>query len=540
MFELPRYLRNYLNNKVRTPLEGYVNNSTYYTLVDYRWQNYMQTVVRPCLAYGTGVVDGESAALSSGTGKSIVDGAARLVIGDKIFFEGDDVAAAFLSDVWRPRVNFDRFLHRSQIFKFLCGSCVCKVDLNERGIPSLSAFRLDRVLPSFDECGNVTGCVFFIAALGDMKRDTERTSEYWLVEERKYSEDGQKVIVYKVFRKDGISNSPVLPSPAQKGIAWENMPARIRNEIKRMGVTRVNEEIPAPFRDGLGVWMLNRTAANSCVPDAPFGDPLLFGSLDLLWSIDVVYSGSMMDVINGEGKILVPKQFLQDTLSKLEKTFPGQAFNVTTAELDAYGDESFVYVQPSGFDKNTMTPTPVQFDIRSAQYREMWELYQKEAVVRSGFSPTSIFPHLAPDGSAKTATEITAEENLTRASVAVAHSQDLPVYNAMLREVLFLEGDLSDRIELRLGDYIGNKIQADQNTRENYAAGLVPRRVAVQTIGALSASETDEYMAELEKEDKTRREANQNPFGMNPFNESDYFGDQEDGGGVDADRAGQP
>ena len=32
MFELPRYLRNYLNNKVRTPLEGYVNNSTYYTV----------------------------------------------------------------------------------------------------------------------------------------------------------------------------------------------------------------------------------------------------------------------------------------------------------------------------------------------------------------------------------------------------------------------------------------------------------------------------------------------------------------------------
>ena len=114
--------------------------------------------------------------------------------------------------------------------------------------------------------------------------------------------------------------------------------------MRRLKITRLNQEIILPTFDRLGVWLLSRTATNSCVPDAPFGDPLLYGCLDLLWSIDVVFSGSMIDVLNGEGKILVPKQFLQDTLNRLQSQYPGKQFNVTTAELRGYSDESFVYI----------------------------------------------------------------------------------------------------------------------------------------------------------------------------------------------------
>ena len=516
-FEMPKYLQNYLNAKGKVPLDGYINNSTYYTQVSYIWQNYMQTVVRPCIAVGSAISDGIGAGLSAATGKAIVDGATRLCIGDRVFFEGDDEACDFLSDIWRGAVNFDAFLSRSQRYKFLAGSCVCKMNIDERGRSSLVAVRLDRTLPSFDECGNVTGCVFFLGLLTNTKRNLDGVTEYWLVEDRHYNEAGDKVVEYKVFRKDGVAGAPVLPSPYSAGVAYENLPANVRRElVAMMGRPRLNEEIPLPFRDGLGVWMLNRTATNSYAPDAPFGEPLLAGSLDLLWSIDVVFSGSLMDVINGEGKILVPKMFLQDTLSRLQQAHPGASFNVTTAELDGYGDETFVYVMPSGIDRDKMMPTPVQFEIRAQQYTAMWEAYQKEAVVRSGFSPTSIFPHLTPDGSAKTATEVTAEENLTRASVRQSHSLDIPVYNKMLREVLHQEG-LSDDVQIKLSDYIGNKMLFDQNVRENYAAGLTPLEVAVQQIHDLSQKETDDYVAKIRDAKKSEQEA----F----FNDKDYFGE---------------
>lgn len=520
-FQLPGYLKRYLDTKGRIPFENYTNNSTYYSQLDYYWINYMEYVVRPCIAYGSGSVDGvHNNALSSGTGLAIVNGATRVCRGEKIFFEGDDYTCEKFGGAWSSHSNFHRFLDRAIRFTLLCGSCPIKIDKDGFDRYSLSAVRLDRSLITCDDAGNVTHAVFFVSALANLKRDMGEQIEYWLVEERKYNEEYVPVITYKVFRKSGVANAPVLPSPDVAGVDFKNLPPRVQNQLLRMGVRDLNVEKELPYSD-LGVYLCTRTGVNSVVPDSPFGDPLLYGLLDLLWSIDVVYSGSMIDVLNGEGKILVPKQFLQETLNRLQAQNPNTAFTVTTAELDGYKDESFVYVMPSSFDKDRMTPQPVQFEIRADQYRLMWELYQKEAAVRAGFSPTSIFPHLTPDNSAKTATEVTAEENLTRASVRQFHGMFLPVINRALREIARLEG-LSDNIELKLSDYIGNKMQSDQNMRENYAAGLVPKEIAVQAINNTTIRETQEYLTKIADDKESEMEA--------AFNERNYFGQVESAG----------
>jgi hypothetical protein len=502
-FKIPTYIKNYLNTKQKTDFGGFINNSTYYTQVDYMYQNYMMNVIRPCISYGSGVFDGISREhLSACTGKAIVDGASRLIIGDRIFFEGEEKTRKFFTDIWQANTNFVNFLARAEKFKLLGGTAICKINTDSRGRNTLSAFRLDRTLPTFDECGNITSCVFFISLLNETKRDSS-SMEYWLVEERKYNEEGEKVIVYKVFCKSGIAQAPILPNPRLQGISFKNLPQKIQRELKALGIDVLNEEMLLPYRDGLGIWKLVNTPTNSCIPDVEFGDPLLFGVLDLIWATDIVFSGALIDVINGEGKILVPKQFLQQTLNALTQMAPGTKFDVTTDELNRYDSENFVYVLPSGFDKDKMQPLPIQFDIRAEQYRLMWETFQKEAIVRAGFAPTSIFPHLAPDGSAKTATEVTAEENLTRASVKQAHLLDIPQFNRMLREVAYQEG-LDDDIQLKLTDYIGNKLLFDQNVRENYIAHLIPQQEAVQLVNGLSISETEDYItrinAEVEKQ----------------------------------------
>lgn len=531
MFDYPKYLRNYLNNKNNMPTESFINNSTYYADIDYMYVNYMMYVVRPCIAYGSSVSDfGKGNSLSAGTGKAIIDGATRLIIGDKVFFEGNDETREFFSDIWQPNTNFLNFLSRAERFKYLGGSSICKINTDERGRNYLTAFRIDRTLPSFDDTGNIVGCVFFVSLLNNVKRELGEEFEYWLTEERKYNSAGEKVIIYKVFVKSGTAQSPVLPSPYQRGVAYKTLPNSIKRQLKELGITKLNEEILLPYRDGLGVWKLDATPTNSCIPDVPFGDPLLFGALDLLWSIDVVYSGSLMDVLNGEGKVLVPKQFLQQTLNILAQTHPDVQFNITTDELNGYGAENFVYVMPSGFDKDKQSPLPVQFEIRAEQYRSMWELYQKEAVVRTGFSPTSMFPHLTPDNSAKTAREVTAEENLTRSSVRQAHLLDIPVFNRMLKEVAYQEG-YDDNIELKLSDYIGNKLEFDENIRQNLAAEIIPREIAVQQVNNLSASETQDYLIKIDA-DSEKKQQREN-FGQFSFNETDYLNEDLNNAGGD-------
>lgn len=526
-FQIPQYLKSYLENtKYRKPFESFVNNSTYYSQLNWQWINYMETVVRPCVAYAFGSVDGAyNSSLSTSTGMAILRGATRLVAGEKSFFLGNDESCKFLSDVWAPATNFNLFKARAISFALAGGTCVIKANRDELGRNILSAFRVDRTLFSVNDSGDVTNAVFFIALLSSLKNN-ENQSAYWLVEERGYNEDGDKFVKYKVFTSGGTVNSPTLPSPYQNGVDFESLPKAAQEELRRMGVTELNSEKPLATFDGLGVWLMRRTAVNSCVPDAPFGDPLLYGCLDLLWSIDVVYSGSIVDVLNGEGKILVPKQFLQDTLNRLQKQYPGTEFSVTTTELKSYHDESFVYVMPSGFDKDKMAPTPVQFDIRADQYGKMLEIYERLATVRAGYSPTSIFPYLTPDNSAKTAREVTAEENLSRASVQETHNLILPVFDRALREILRQEG-FSPDVRLQLGDYIGNKLEFDQNIRENFAAKLIPQEEAVMMVNNLSVSETAEYMEKLKADAERLKET---AYGGGLFNEKDYYGDQSGGG----------
>ena len=160
MFELPKVLKDYLKSRRVPPMADFINSSTFYSELDYQFINYMTQVVRPCIAYGAATSDlNINSGLSAATGKAIIDGATRLVIGDKVFFEGDDRTVEFFSDIWQENTQFINFLSRAERFKYLGGSSICKINTDNNGRHYLTAFRIDRTLPSFDDIGNIVGCV---------------------------------------------------------------------------------------------------------------------------------------------------------------------------------------------------------------------------------------------------------------------------------------------------------------------------------------------------------------------------------------------
>lgn len=511
-FNIPQYMKDYLSAaKSAKPFNTFVNSGNYYSKLNWQWTTYMQTIVRPCIGYATNTWNTEYAnnALSTATGMAILKGATRLIAGDKQFFVGNDESAKFLSDIWAPYINFSKFKERAVSFAEMAGFSFIKYNKDQMGRSSLSAIRCDRTTFTLNESGEVCNIICYLSTFTKTTNDGQ--NNYWLVEERKYNAAGNPVIIYKVFVNGSTVNSPVLPPADGNGMRFENIPQHIAREIKAMGITKLNTEIPLPTYDGLGVWLLSTSGTNSCVPDAPFGDPLLYGCADILWSLDVVFSGSMIDVINGEGKIIVPKQFLQETLGKLQAQYPKQNFMVTTDEIKGYGDETFVYVMPTNFDRDKMSPTVVQFDIRADQYGKMLEMYERLAAVRAGFSPSSIFPYLTQDASVKTAQEVTAQENLTASSVRATHNVMLPVFNRALREVLKQEG-FSPDIQLQLGDYIGNKLRFDENVRANFAARLIPQEEAVKVVNNLTDSETQEWMQKIKAEEAAQQQFTEESF----------------------------
>ena len=98
-------------------------------------------------------------------------------------------------------------------------------------------------------------------------------------------------------------------------------------------------------------------------------------------------------------------------------------------------------------------------------------------------------------------------------------------------------------MQVQFGDYIGNKLQFDENIRQNYASGLIPKEIAIKQINNLTDRETQEYLQKIKADDEEK--AKRDNFGAMGFNDKDYFGDGGNGsegnfeqvGGSDRERA---
>ena len=145
-FQFPERLKNYIDNtKYRVPFVTFANSANYYAQLNYQWQDYMLQIVQPCIAYAGGFCDGiNNSQLSAATGLALARGATRLIVSDRVFFNGDNEASHFLSDIWAPQTNFPRALHRMVSFMLAGGSSVVKINQDARGRNTLSAFRIDR------------------------------------------------------------------------------------------------------------------------------------------------------------------------------------------------------------------------------------------------------------------------------------------------------------------------------------------------------------------------------------------------------------
>lgn len=512
-FEPPKQLQDYLNTEWRKPPESFVNCSLFYSGLDPFFIDYMTRVVRPCVAYASGSADN---LINSGAkmniGYSIKGAAVKLIKGDKLIFDGDDTACQAISEIWVPNANFEIFLESAIDYMLMGGTVAVKLNKDRFGRCIPVATRIDRFYTTTDDTGEVIDIVIFNSMLYTERYGAKSSRSYWLVEERYYNAVGKPCVMYKVHTKSGVAGKETLPAIDGPGITEEGLNDTVRALLKKKGIV-LNAETELPFRDGLGVWLWRRTANNSCVPGLALGDPLFYGVLDLLWSVDTVFGGSLTDVILGRGKVLVPKKFISTIRDDLLKCGAKDISARMLAYTDKFSDADDTMVYIATERDMEFPPTEVQFDIRAEKYRGMLEMYLRQIVSHCGFAPTSIFPFLQ-DGSSKTATEVTAEENLTRATVQSAHQTIVPMINRMLAEVLYQSG-INGVAKIRLSDYIGNTLLRDQNIRENYASGLVPKEEAVQRINNISAKETEEYMKKL---------AEQKASGMSLFNDKDYFG----------------
>jgi hypothetical protein len=79
-FQTPKLIENYLSLDWRKPPSNFINASQYYSKLDPFFINYMNTVVRPCVAYMSGAADGVvNSGLKMNVGQTIKKTAVHLI-----------------------------------------------------------------------------------------------------------------------------------------------------------------------------------------------------------------------------------------------------------------------------------------------------------------------------------------------------------------------------------------------------------------------------------------------------------------------------
>ena len=109
--ELPAQLTDWLNKDWRKPPQNFIDCSQYYAGLNVYFIDYMQKVIRPCIAFSNGSADNTlNSGVKMNVGQTIKNTAVKLIKGDRILFEGDDTVTKALSDIWVPSVHFESFL----------------------------------------------------------------------------------------------------------------------------------------------------------------------------------------------------------------------------------------------------------------------------------------------------------------------------------------------------------------------------------------------------------------------------------------------
>lgn len=512
----------------------FVNNSVFYAMIPSYYRPFMQRFVQRPLWW----VDGwdpyfhsqDSGILSTRLGAAIVDRVAKKVSGSRILFKnvgnqtdktGENESRAFI-DKWSDNVGFERSLKTAIKYSAAAGTGLLKVNKNNEGDLWIEGVRFDRFLPSVDAS---TGKIrevkcFLMTNISYDKENTGDTATAFNLIEKRYFGD------YTKLSGEVLKNVPLVEYYIQRGVGsvtmgqfimsgehgerilWKNLPKPIRDSIlENYSATVFDKPILLPFNDWLGCELLTWTDEVSGVPQLPFGESVLMKVIPFLQEYDYLISMYGTELYLGRGRVLIP----QGIDSGKNASGVASSWN---GGLDSMAFTKVPFLKPED-----QQPLPVQFDIRSQNMADVKNSLLESIAVNIGISPSTLAPFLN-DSSARTAREVSTEENETAAYVAETRGILERPINRLLNNVCRYYG-LSDTVAIRWSQAgLSNPYMTTEMMVSQYNAGLISLKDAISNLNP----DEDEQQIDI-KVEQAKADADNKTLGNNPFNESNYFGD---------------
>jgi hypothetical protein len=270
----------------------------------------------------------------------------------------------------------------------------------------VDTIRKDNYFLNTDFGGNITQVSILLYTYTDTTPDKQAKRLFYLLEERKYDEKTGKPME-RLTLKEGQGDRITYKSVNfhSGDIDFKSLPRNIRERLVKEypGVT-FGEWFELPFKS-LGVYLVKTTEKVSFAPSLPFGESLLSNNIHVLMSYDFYYSAFMTDVYMGRGKVLMPRQMQGPQNDHM-------AYGDSFRGLDEFLLQRIDYVSPE-----EQKPIPIQFDLRSNDWKEIRNQLLQTMATNIGISERSIATYLVPSSEKPTAYEISSDENATASFV---------------------------------------------------------------------------------------------------------------------------
>ena len=424
---------------------------------------------------------------------------------------------------WGRKVGFQTFATQAIDYCLGFGNSLIKLNVSrmDECVYWPQSVRADDYVFSEDGKGELVDVKSMVKCYSDNKH------AYYLVEHR-YYDDGRKLeryvtmggkaydipvgervpyAKYEVFRGSGEAVNGTYSSVNNyTPIGWALIPDGVKRSInKDFGSCVIGEPIRLPFPN-LGAWQLKNDGYDSKAPDVPFGASLISRIYTELAEYDMYCSAANLDVHNGRGQVITPKQAIIDT---------GEMARINGLNNPHTGPADITYapkrnVEAINGDPDAFKPVINQFKIRSEEWNEKIDNLLKRIAIKINASPKIIASFLTQDAN-KTATEIDSDNDSIVDWIEIKRNLFASQFDAMIETYCNAMG-IAGECRVKFGAISGKPASSVINeVTKMLDYGIITKREAVKlTHPDKGEDEIDLYMRLLDEE--CRKEDKLVPF----------------------------
>lgn len=493
---------------------SYVNRSAYYANIRGEYYEYMYRWVQNYLWWYDGWVpyfhNNSQGIFSTKIASAIVNGAAKKVVGGRIFFKTKNKeknlkkdttggykineTLSFIND-WSVKQNFGREIKKAVAFAAAAGTSLLKIDKQAKDL-SVKALRFDSFYPTVGFNGKIIDLICFIKDFTQLNRNGDKSnfSNFYVVEHRFYGDyqrlDGTienhvPLVKYEIKRTTGTITTGQEYDTRGETIEFDSLPKNIKREIsKSFNGINFKQPIRLPFSDnmGLGAELINWTDCVSAIPELPFGESLLYNIMPYLQSYDYYWSAFNTDMYLGRGRILLPKQMQSNNAKGRNSDYNTglDSMMFTQVEMNSNGEE--------------IKPTPIQFDLRSQSWQEIRTMIIQNISINTGLNLATIASFLNDTNAARTAREISTEESETALFVDDKREIIERPINRIIKIITLYYGYMDDVVIRWSAAGLSNIYARADMISQGVTNGFISKKKAIQMFN----QDDDEYQLQEE------------------------------------------